>query len=285
MRPYYAVRLSPDGNHLGVTISTERGFEIGFYDLERETLSRLNFEGSNRNPIWMPDGGRVVFSSDHGGKVFNLFSAPVDGSALPQRLTQSDANQFASSVAPDGRMLVFAQIQPSTGFDIYTLPLDGSGKAEPLIQTEFTETLGTFSPDGNWLAYSSDETGQSEVFVRPYPDLTAKWQISNQGGRAPKWSPKGDQLFYSYGAGIFSVSIETQADFKPGRSQLLFEKPVVESSPSFSFDVSHDGQRFIMPGLPEADLTAVHQLIVVQNWFEELERLVPPVSAAEQSAR
>ena len=285
IRPYFGARLSPDGNRLGVTIATERGYDIGFYDLERETLSRLNFEGSNRAPVWTPDGQRVVFSTDHGGKAFNLFSAPADGSAQPQRLTQSDANQFATSVTPDGRTLAFLELQPSTGGDIYTLPLDGSGKAEPLIRSEFFEAAGAFSPDGRWLAYNSDETGRPEVFVQRYPDLAAKWQISNQGGYAPRWSPKGDQLFYRYGAGILAVSIETEPDFKPGRPQLVFEKPLVESSVTFSYDVSRDGHRFVMPGLPEGDATAVHKLIVVQNWFEELERLVPPVSAAEQSAR
>ncbi len=274
-RPYYSVRLSPDGNRLAVTIATERGYDIGFYDLERETLSRLNFEGSNRNPLWTPDGRRVVFSSDHGGKAFNLFSAPADGSTQPQRLTQSDANQFATSVAPDGRTLAFLQIQPTTGGDIYTLPLDGGGKAEPLIQTEFFETAAAFSPDGRWLAFHSDETGQPEVFVQSYPDLAAKWQVSNQGGIAQRWSPKGDQLFYRNGARMFAVAIETEPDFKPGRPQLLFENPLVESSPAFSYDISTDGQRFVMPGLPTADLTEVRQLIVVQNWFEELRRLVP----------
>ena len=275
MRPYFSARLSPDGTRVAVTIATERGFDIWFYDLERETLSRLNFEGSNRNSVWTSDGLRVVFASDHGGKAFNLYSAPADGSAQPERLTQCDANQFPSSIAPDGRTLAFLQIQPSTGGDIYTLPLDGSGPAEPLIQTEFFEAPAAFSPDGRWLAYGSNETEQQEVFVQSYPDPAAKWQISNQGGGGPRWSPKGDKLFYKNGAGMFAVSIETEPDFKPGRPQLLFENPVVESSSALSYDVSTDGQRFLMPGLPEADLTEVRQLIVVQNWFEELSRLAP----------
>ena len=284
-RPYFVARLSPDGTHLAVTITTVRGHEIWFYDLERETFSRLNFEGSNRTAVWTPDGRRVVFSSDHGGKTFNLFIAPADGRAQPQRLTQSDFNQFVASVAPDGRSLAFMQLQPSTGFDIYTLPLDGSGPAKPLIQTEFSEVGGAISPDGHWLAYSSDETGQQEVFVQSYPDPAAKWQVSNHGGVVPRWSPKGDKLFYRNGAGMYSVSMETDPDFKPGRPQLLFEKSFVESSTAASWDVSNDGTRFVMPGLPEGDLNSVHQLIVVQNWFVELKRLAPDEVAAEKPAR
>lgn len=284
LRPYFSARTSPDGNLLAVTISTERGYDIGFYDLERETLSRLNFEGSNRAPVWTSDGRRIVFSSDHGGKVFNLYSAPTDGSAQPQRLTHADATQFAASISPDDRTLAIIQFQPSTGSDIYTLPLDGNGKSEALIQSKFFESMPMFSPDGRWLAYFSDETGQQEVFVQSYPDLASKWQVSNQGGHSPKWSPKGDQLFYRNGAAMFAVAIETEPDFKPGRPQLLFENPVLESSSTASYDVSRDGQRFIMPGLPEADRTEVRQLIVVQNWFEELKRLAPSIPE-EQPAR
>lgn len=283
--PYFGVRLSPDGTRLALTISNERGYDIWFYDLERDTMSRLNFEGSNRNPVWTPDGRRIVFSSDHGGKTFNLFAAPADGSAQPQRLTQSDVVQFASSISPDGRTLAFLQLQPSLNGDVYTLALDGSGPPTPLIQTRFFHYSAIFSPDGRWLAFSSDETGQQEVVIQSYPEPAAKWQISSHGGAAPRWSPTGDKLFYRHDAEMFAVSIESKPDFKPGRPQLLFEKPILEASPAASYDISTDGQRFIMPGLPEGDLTSVHQLIVVQNWFEELERLVPPVSAAEQSAR
>jgi serine/threonine-protein kinase len=285
LRPYFGVRLSPDGTRLALTIHTERGYDIWFYDLERETMSRLHSEGSNRSAAWTPDGRRIVFSSDHGGKAFNLFSAPADGSAQPQRLTQSDGNQFVSSISPDGRTLTFLQLGLPTSGDVYTLPLDGSGPAEPLIQTGFFHYSAVFSPDGRWLAYTSDETGQQEVFVQSYPDPAAKWQISNQGGTGPRWSPTGDELFYRHEAGMFAVSIETKPDFKPGRPQLLFEKPILEASPAASYDISTDGQRFIMPGLPEGDLTSIHQLVVVQNWFEELEHLAPPMSAAEQSTR
>ncbi len=282
LRPYFAGRLSPDGNRLAVTVASERGFHIWVYDIERNILSRLNLEGSSRNAVWMPDGQRVVFSSDHGGKAFNLFSAPAAGGGEPQRLTQSNANQFPTSISPDGRILAILQFQPTTGGDIYVLPLDGSGHAEPLIQTEFLDTGAAFSPDGRWLAYSSDETGRPEVFVQSYPAPTTKWQVSNQGGMAPRWSPKGDALFYRSDSAVFSVSIATDPEFKLGQPQLLFENPTIGASIALSYDVAPDGQRFILPGSPEADLTSINRLIVVQNWFEELKRLVPAEGAEEK---
>ncbi len=216
LRPYLVGRLSPDGTRLAVTVASDRRFELWLYDIDRNTLSRLNFEGSSRHALWMPGGQRVVYCSDHGGQTFNLFSAPAAGAGEPQRLTQCDANQFPLSISPDGRILAFLQLQPSTGGDIYVLPLDGSGPAEPLIQTEFFETGALFSPDGRWLAYSSDETGRNEVFVQSYPDATSKWQVSNQGGMAPRWSPKGDALFYRLDSAVFSVSITTDPMLKLG---------------------------------------------------------------------
>ena len=155
-----------------------------------------------------------------------------------------------------------------------------------MIQTEFHEAFPGFSPDGRWLAYHSNETGRREVFVQPYPLTSAKWQISDQGGEKPLWSAKGDELFYRDGPRLYAVAIETEPAFQPGRPRLLFEKPFADTPRLKDYDVSPDGERFVFIELTEAEATLkpVDQLIVVQNWFEELERLAPP-SAWEQSAR
>jgi len=171
------------------------------------------------------------------------------------------------------------------GGGIYTLSLDGDGVGQTLMQTEFTESYPAFSPDGRWLAYNSDETGRREVFVLPYPATGPKWQISDQGGGKPVWSPKGDELFYRDGPRLYAVrneSIETDPAFKHGRPKLLFEKPFVDSPIFNDYDVSPDGQRFVFIELTETEaaLGPVDQLTVVQNWFEELERLAPPESTA-----
>jgi serine/threonine-protein kinase len=286
-RSYADLRLSPDGKRLAASVFDERGPDIWILDIERETDSPLTFEGLNTAPVWTPDGQRVIFRSRLGEKPNNLFTAPVDGSAPPQPLAPSDLDQGApGSVSSDGRLLAFTTSGAVTGSDIYTLSLENGGAVKPLIQTEFIEAFPTFSPDGRWLAYQSDEKGRREVFVQPYPPTGAKRQVSDEGGSKPRWSAKGDEIFYRNGTKLYAVPIETEPAFKPGRPKLLFEKPFVETNTRTDYDVAPDGERFVFLELTaeEAARKPVHQLFVVQNWFEELERLAPPI-AAEQSAR
>lgn len=222
-----------------------------------------------------------MFGFDRKGKTYNLFSVPADGSAQPRSLAESDANQFPYSISPDGMTIAFVQNQPDTGWDVFTRPLDGEGEAKPLIQTEFWESFPAFSPDGRWLAYVSDETGRQEVFVQPYPPTGAKWQISTQGGREPLWSPKGRELFYRTGANLFAVEIETQPTFKPDQPRILFEKTFLENISGYDYDISADGERFLFVQLSESEAqqSEIRQLVVVQNWFEELRRLAAPERA------
>jgi serine/threonine-protein kinase len=277
-RSYADLRLSPDGKRLAASVFGERGPDIWILDLERGTDSPLTFEGLNTAPVWTPDGQRVIFRSRRGEKPNNLYWVPVDGSAPPQPLAPSDLDQGApGSVSPDGRLLVFTGSGATTGSDIFTLSLDNGGGVKPLIQTEFEESFAVFSPDGRWLAYQSDEKGRREVFVQPYPPTGAKRQVSDEGGSKPRWSAKGDEIFYRNGPKLFAVPIETEPAFKPGRPKLLFEKPFVETNTRKDYDVAPDGKRFVFLELTEQEAARkpVNQLTVVQNWFEEFERLAP----------
>jgi serine/threonine protein kinase/Tol biopolymer transport system component len=270
VRAYSGPRLSPDGTRVAVSA----GGHIWLYDLARETLTRLTFDGWNQNPVWTPDGKRIAFLSAREGPN-NIFWQLADGSGGLERLTISDPSQFPRSWSPDGQLLAFHENSPTTGFDLWVLPVDDPAReARPFLRTQFNEGAPAFSPDGHWLAYVSNESGRDEIYVQPYPGPGGKWQISVQGGTEPVWNRNGRELFYLSGGKMMAVQITIQPAFAAGNPRILFEKQYAETR-SRSYDVSPDGQRFLMlqpVGAQEQDST---QINIVQNWFEELEQRVP----------
>jgi hypothetical protein len=152
----------------------------------------------------------------------------------------------------------------------------GERKAQPFLRTRFDEAVPRFSPDGRWLAYVSNESGHNEIYVQPYPGPDGKWQISTEGGREPVWNRNGRELFYRSGDKMMAVEITTQPNFIVGKPRMLFEgryRPTPATSPNY--DVSPDGQRFLMLKPVEQAQSAPTQINVVLNWFEELKRRVP----------
>jgi serine/threonine-protein kinase len=274
-RPYVFPRLSPDGRRLAVTLQGQE-VQLWLYDLSRETLTRFAFEGKmNSNPVWTPDGKRIAFNSNKEGPV-NLFWQLADGSGGLERLTTSEYLHFPMSWSPNGQVLAFVEVTPTTGYDLWTLGL-GDRKAQPFLRTQFNESVPQFSPDGNWLAYTSNETGRWEVYVQPYPSSGGKWQISTEGGTEPVWNRNGRELFYRSGDRMMAVDIATQPSFTAGKPRVLFQGhyvPPPGTTPNY--DVSPDGQRFLMIKPSDAGDAAPAQINVVLNWFEELRRRVPP---------
>ena len=266
-RAYRGPRLSPDGRTVAVAIEG-RETEVWLYDLSRETLSRLTFQGStNYDPLWTRNGQRIVFHSTTG--VGGLFSQPVDGSGGLERLNEFGGLPYSWS--PDGQLLAF-----NKGTTIWVLRL-GDRKAAPLRETMFKEGAAQFSPDGRWLAYVSNESGRYEVYVQTYPGPGGKWQISTGGGTEPLWNPTGRELFYRSGDKMMAADIATHPRFSASRSKVLFAGqflPSPSSVPSANYDVSPDGQRFLMlkPGGRDQVPT---QINIVLNWFEELNSRVP----------
>jgi eukaryotic-like serine/threonine-protein kinase len=271
---YVFPRLSPDGRRLAVNIQ-EQETQVWLYDLSRDTLTRLTFEGNmNLNPAWTPDGKRIVFNSNKEGSQ-NLFWQLADGSGGLERLTNSEYLHVPMSWSPDGQLVAFFEITPTTGYDIWVLRM-GDRKAQPFLRTPFNESVPRFSPDGRWLAYVSDESGRWEIYVQPYPGPGGKWQISTEGGTEPAWNPNGRELFYRSGDKMMAVEIATQPSFAVGKPRMLFEGQY-QASPATgpNYDVSPDGQRFLMLKPSEAREAAPTQINVVLNWFEELKRRVP----------
>ena len=286
-RPYGPMHLSPDGRQVAIQVDAPGNPDIWIYDLMRGLRTRFTFDLSFDSwPIWTPDGKRVVFGSGRGGGALNLFSKAADGTGPVERLnlTTSDRIQSPYSIAPDGKTLVFAEAYPGTGIDIGVVTMDGEHQIEMLLQTEFTDTHPNVSPDGRWLAYTIDESGRREVHVRPFPNVDdGRWQISRGLGVSPLWGPDSRELFYQTRAApgapvTMMVAVnDTEPTFRPGNPVPLFEGPYRFSvgASYHTFDISPDGERFLMIKEDTDPSSAEAQIIVVENWFEELKRLVP----------
>jgi len=284
--------------------------DIWIWHLARETLTRLTLDpATDAYPVWMPDGRRLVFSSARSGAT-NLFLQAADGTGAVERLSENLTTQFPYAVSPDGRHLVFRGDFPKTGQDLMVLtlrsderrpaqppsqglgesgrssksevrpPSQGFGEPRPLVQTTFQEINGEISPDGRWLAYQSNESGRDEIFVQPFPDVGGgRWQISTGvGGTRPLWARSGRELFYLTPTGVLMrVPIEPTASFAAGTPAKLLDGRYHFEEPGRTYDVSPDGRRFLMikSGDGSDKTAAPANLIVVQNWVEELKRLVP----------
>lgn len=282
-RAYLYPSISPEGTRVALAIDDQER-DIWTCDVARQTLTRLTFDpGRDWYPGWSPDGRRIVFMSRRAG-VPNLYSRLADGSGTEERLTISSNIQFGTpSFTPDGTRLVFTEVVPGTGEDLRLLSIDpstgrpvGDGQSEPLLQTIFAERNAQISPDGHWLAYESNESGQEEIHVRPFPKVGGgRWQVSSDGGTAPLWARSGRELFYREGNSMMSASIQTTPTFSAGNPTKLFERKF--SGLGRTYDVSRDGQRFLMikDNTSGDQASTPASMVVVLNWFEELKAKVP----------
>jgi serine/threonine-protein kinase len=270
-RAYQFPRVSPDGRRVAVSIADEES-HIWSYDVSRDTLDRLTFEGKDNSTFaWSPDGRSIAFRSDRGGPP-NLFLQALDGSSSVERLTTSDSPNSPNSFSPDGRLLAFVENTPETGRDILVLNVSDHS-AKPFLNSLYEESAPKFSPDGRWLAYSSDESGRREIYLQAYPGPGRKWQISTDGGQEPVWNPLGGELFYRQGSKILAVQIDVEAGVSARNPRILFEGPYLPSAATFPFyDISPDGERFLMLKPVESQTAAPTQIHVVLNWFEELKQ-------------
>ncbi len=271
--PFFAPRLSPDGQKIAYG-TQGREWQIWIYDLVRGTNSLLTRDGFAIFPIWSPDGQRLLFGWQR-SHVANLFWQPYDGSSPMVRLTTSELHQNPASWSPDGKTIVLAELHPETNWDIELLDA-ASGRMTPFLNAPYDEWFPELSPDGRWLAYSSDESKRYEVYVRAIPGPGVKQQVSNGGGIEPMWSRDGQRLFYRWQDQVWAVDVRTDGGFSIGKPRLLFEKPLLDHAyPLRGYDLSLDSQRFLMVKQEQRKPTPVTEMTIVQNWFEEIKRLVP----------
>jgi len=279
LHAYQQPRVSPDGSRLAV-YAADQDADLWLWELARPMLARLTFTpGSDYYPVWGPDGRRLFFSSDQDG-VRNLYVQAADGTGTAERLTTSPNEQYASEVTPDGTRLLFAERSPQTGFDIMQVELTGTTRAvTPLVQTPAEENNGVVSPDGRWLAYEANDSGTLEIYVRPYPDVASgQWQVSTAGGLQALWARDGRELFYVSPAGaLMRVGVEGGPSWTttPPMAVLKDGAVLTPAGTGRQYDVSPDGQRFLVA----KDVTTTDadppQLIVIQHFDALLQRLVP----------
>jgi serine/threonine-protein kinase len=279
---YVYARLSPDGARIALDARDEN--DIWTFDIARGTPTRLTFgPAQDNNPFWTPDGRRIAFASDrdHAGTT-NLYIAPADNSGQPVRLTSLDtSSQYPTGFSHDGKILVFMENDPKTGFDLHSVTVDNDHRVTPLLHTSAGETNGAVSPDGRWLAYQFTGSGPAQIYVRPFPnvDTGGLHQVSTNGGTRPVWARNGRELFYMSGNGptaIMAVPVELGTNFVAGTPQRLFDGPYYIGVTGVTYDVSPDGKRFLMIKTAfSASASALSQFVFVNNWFDELKRLVP----------
>ena len=280
-RSYLHPRLSPDGKRLAVEIEGPN-HDLYLYDFDRAVLAKVTTDGASHWPVWSPDGQQLAFRQGPMGR-FKLRHAAVDRSAVPQGIPAEGVAQSPESWSPDGRELVYTAQDPGGAPPhIMFTALEG-GATQPLESNQFPEGSPKFSPDGHWLAYCSAESGKAQVYVQAYPGPGVKIQISSDGGTDPVWKRNGTELFYRNGDSMMAVAVSPGPRLKAGRPQELWKGHYSHGmsnscgppgATSANYDVTADGQRFLMIKDDDQDRVVSKEIVVVLNWADELNRIV-----------
>jgi serine/threonine-protein kinase len=273
---YSYPRLSPDGSRLAVGLTTD----IWVYEFARQTMTRLTHGLGALIPVWTPDARHIVFRGPTG-----IFRTSSDGSAKPELLITGKNPLFPGSFSPDGKRLAGTEINPDGVIGTWTAPVDydgaglRAGKSEAFVQTPLEVRSPRFSADGRWLAYSSNESGTEQVYVRAFPDRGGKWQISNDGGMYPTFSRSGRELFFcNLDNQIMMAPYTVQGDsFVPEKPRRWSEKSLAAIGTSGNYDLAPDGKRILAllrVDSPEARKAQNHVTFLL-NFFDYLRQRVP----------
>lgn len=277
-RAYVNVRLSPDGTRVAAEIEGD-GHDIWVWDLARKSLTRVTSDpGTDQSPVWMPDGRRLVFKTEAGGVLGALAMQAADGSGTAERLTDGTRIERASFALADGSGILF-----SDGTGPKLLRLDRDRSVSPLLPLVGRGGGDSeLSPDERWMAYVAIYSDAPQVFVSPFPDVTAsRTLVTPAGGSQPRWARDGRALFYTGLDGtLMSVTIDPKAPITIGPPvQVLttaYYGGITVLSRTGTYDVAPDGQRFLMiRDIDDATADRRTQIVIVRNWIEELKRLVP----------
>ena len=256
--------LAPDLQHIAVTKVDGSAIDIWILDLLRGTSARFTVDPAPDNfPIWSPDGSRIVFQSNRGEGSFDLYLKSSSGLVPEEVLLKSDHSKRPEDWSADGRFLLYRDDDPTTGPDLWVLPLSGEQKPEPVVRSKFRDYSGRFSPDGRWIAYASNESGKAEVYVQGFPKAASRTQISTAGGQTPRWRRDGRELFFeSLTREIMAVDVGLSSDgsVKAGLPHRLF------ASNAIGWDVTPDGQRFLVNTRSQQNGTVDTPLTVIVNW-------------------
>jgi Tol biopolymer transport system component len=270
---YNNVRLSPDGRRVATdqTDPDGRRIDIWIHEPARGTKTRLTFDpGTDQGPLWSADGKQILFDSNRKlGMQLSLKNA--DGSGPEEQVTADFGAATIANVwdwSRDSKYILYGK-----GNELWSVSWP-ERVAKPLLQAKWTVRNAQFSPDGRWMAYASNETGGMEIYVSPFLSANGKWQVSSAGGTEPRWRKDGKELFYRSAEGkMTAVAVTTGARFEVGSPVALFQthrRQPVSSQDVFSYDVSGDGQRFLIA--TKVDETNAAPLSVLLNWASEMEK-------------
>ena len=252
-----AVAISPDGRRL---VGDHDGIRV--LDFARAAGTQITFGGTGQDPVWSPDGRYVAF-----GGVGGIYRKLASGAGSPELLTAGKFLMVPKSWSPDGRFLMYTQLNPGTGADLLAIPLNGERKPFVVVQSSANEDQGQFSPDGHWVAYSSNESGLSEIYVIPFPPSPGggRWLVSRGGGVMPRWRRDGKELFYiSPDNRMMAVDVATMPVFNFGNSHALFQTGIVDTgirTGPMSWDIAPDGRFLII-----SDTSTDASITVFLNW-------------------
>ena len=262
-----SLEFSPDRKSVAVSLSGPSA-DLWIYEVARGLRTRFTFNpGAARFPVWSPDGRKIIYSSNQKGH-FDLYRKSADLNGTEEVLYEDGANKEPTSWSPDGKFLLFNREDPKTLRDIWVLPLtpDSPGaKPFPFLQTPGNEGFARFSPDGNWVAYGSEESKRVEIYVAPFPGPGGKRQVSTAGGALPRWRADGRELFFV----ALDDGMLTAAEVAVKGSSIevgTVRSLGIPTAPGrgWMYDVSADGQRFLVPTPPEQKTPA--PLTLVYNW-------------------
>ena len=279
------VRIAPDGRRLAFSLADASNTDVWTYDAARDALTRLTFDpGLDRSPVWTPDGQGLVYSASRGGTAPNLYWQRADGGGEPTRLTTSSNQQIPGSWHPSGRFLAFQETRPQTGADLLILPVEGDeasgwkpGTPIVFLSGPSNEQAPSFSPDGRWLAYESQESGRSEIYVRPFPPGPGRWTVSTGGGTNAVWSrPRHELLYLTPNQRIMLVPYAAAGDPFQAEKPRVWSETSVQVRPFIgaSFDLHPDGARVAMAPATTATAGPTHVTLIF-NFFDELRRVAP----------
>ncbi len=264
---YGNIMLSPNGQVVAsdTTDPASQNTDVWTYDLQTLGAKRLTFDPAlDSLPIWSPDGSRTVFASNRELK-FDLYLKDANGAQEEKIIPQDGPDRFPTDWSRDGKYVLYGR-----GPDLWFLMLPEL-RATQLLKATSTLKSGRFSPDGKWVAYSSNESGRWEIYVTSFPEAHGKWQVSNTGGDQPRWRSDGKELFYlSSDSKIMAVPVKTGSNFDSGAPTALFQanpREMFATSELFSYDVSGDGQKFLINSQLKTELTPMS---LVLNWSAKL---------------
>ena len=265
-----APALSPDGSRVAVVGMENGNYDVWVHDIVRGLKTRVTSDPAREDrPNWLPSGDEISFAFPRNGTV-DIFMKSADGRGEAQVLVATPSWEFPYDWTPDENYMIFDQFHPGRRMDLYYLRRDKDGSGYESIvfsETEFDELSPKISPDGRFVAYESDESGSYEVYVQPFPEGPGRPQVSSKGGRQPRWSRDGTEIFYVEGDALMAVPVSTTPTFSAGRATQLFQGKGAFADRGHSYDVSPDGKKFVIIELMQGGRPPAIQ--VVENWYEE----------------